>query len=92
MAIVSLTAGLFTDNVGLTDTAARLGDRRWRELLDYYDAMIAAEVLRFRGQLIRTTGDGALATFDRRQGQFGARARCATPRERSKFSFPKVST
>jgi class 3 adenylate cyclase len=69
-----VTAVLFTDIVGSTDTAARLGDRRWRELLDRYDAMVAAEVERFRGRLIKTTGDGALATFD---GPAGA-IRCAS--------------
>jgi class 3 adenylate cyclase len=65
---------LFTDIVGSTDTAARLGDRRWRELLDRYDAMVAAEVECFRGRLVKTTGDGALATFD---GPAGA-IRCAS--------------
>jgi class 3 adenylate cyclase len=69
-----VTAVLFTDIVGSTDTAARLGDGRWRELLDRYDAMVAAEVERFRGRLIKTTGDGALATFD---GPAGA-IRCAS--------------
>ena len=65
---------MFTDIVGSTDTAARLGDRRWRELLDRYDAMVAAEVECFRGRLVKTTGDGALATFD---GPAGA-IRCAS--------------
>ena len=60
----AVTAVLFSDVVGSTDTAARLGDRRWRELLDRYDAMVVAEVEGFRGRLIKTTGDGALATFD----------------------------
>jgi class 3 adenylate cyclase/DNA-binding CsgD family transcriptional regulator len=69
-----VTAVLFTDIVGSTDTAVRLGDGRWRELLDRYDAMVAAEVERFRGRLIKTTGDGALATFD---GPAGA-IRCAS--------------
>ena len=88
-----VTAILFTDIVGSTDTAARLGDRRWRELLDRYDAIVAAEVERFRGRLIETTtGDGALATFDGPAGRSAARVRCATPRERSTFSCAKAST
>jgi class 3 adenylate cyclase len=58
-------AVLFTDIVGSTDKAARLRDRRWGEPLDHYEAMVAAEVERFCGRLIKTTGDGALATFDR---------------------------
>jgi class 3 adenylate cyclase len=59
-----LATVLFTDIVGSTEHAARLGDRRWRDLLATHDALVRAEVLRFRGGLIKTTGDGALATFD----------------------------
>jgi class 3 adenylate cyclase len=55
---------LFTDIVGSTQRAAELGDRRWRELLDEHDAAVRAAVGRFQGRLIKTTGDGALVTFD----------------------------
>jgi class 3 adenylate cyclase len=55
---------LYTDIVGSTEHAARLGDRRWRDLLTTHDAVVRAEVLRFRGGLVKTTGDGVLATFD----------------------------
>jgi class 3 adenylate cyclase len=59
-----LASVLFTDIVGSTDMAAALGDRRWREVLDRHDALTQEEVARFRGRVIKTTGDGALATFD----------------------------
>jgi class 3 adenylate cyclase len=59
-----LATVLFTDIVGSTEHAARLGDRRWRDLLATHDAVVRAEVLRFRGGLVKTTGDGVLATFD----------------------------
>jgi class 3 adenylate cyclase/pimeloyl-ACP methyl ester carboxylesterase len=59
-----LATVLFTDIVGSTEHAARLGDRRWRDLIAAHDAVVRAEVLRFRGELVRTTGDGVLATFD----------------------------
>jgi class 3 adenylate cyclase len=59
-----LATVLFTDIVGSTEHAARLGDRRWRNLLATHDAVVRAEVLRFRGGLVKTTGDGVLATFD----------------------------
>jgi class 3 adenylate cyclase len=59
-----LATVLFTDIVGSTEHAARLGDRRWRDLLATHDALARAEVLRFRGGLVKTTGDGVLATFD----------------------------
>jgi class 3 adenylate cyclase len=69
-----LSTILFTDIVESTQTAARLGDRDWRGLLDDHDSITHREVERFRGRVIKSTGDGALATFDG-----PARAvRCAT--------------
>jgi class 3 adenylate cyclase len=59
-----LSTVLFTDIVGSTETATRLGDRKWREVLDGHDQLVATEVSRSRGRLVKTTGDGALATFD----------------------------
>jgi len=55
---------LFTDIVGSTQRAAELGDQRWREVLDEHDAMVRKLIDRFQGKLVKTTGDGALATFD----------------------------
>jgi class 3 adenylate cyclase len=55
---------LFTDVVGSTDQAAGMGDRRWSELLATHDSLTRAELERFRGREIRTTGDGFLAVFD----------------------------
>jgi class 3 adenylate cyclase len=55
---------LFTDIVESTKRAAGIGDRRWRELLDNHDRMAARQVHRFGGRLVKTTGDGILATFD----------------------------
>ena len=59
-----LATVMFTDVVGSTDQAAGMGDRRWRELIATHDALTRAELERFRGREIRTTGDGFLATFD----------------------------
>jgi class 3 adenylate cyclase len=55
---------LFADVVGSTEHAARLGDRRWRDLLDAYYGVVRAELARFRGREIDTAGDGVFATFD----------------------------
>jgi class 3 adenylate cyclase/pimeloyl-ACP methyl ester carboxylesterase len=55
---------LVTDIVGSTRLAAELCDRRCRELLDRHDETVRAELDRFRGQMIRSTGDGILAMFD----------------------------
>jgi len=59
-----LATVLFTDIVGSTEQAAALGDQRWRRLLDRHDRVARAEVERFRGRLVKSTGDGILATFD----------------------------
>ncbi|MGH2864494.1 MAG: alpha/beta fold hydrolase [Solirubrobacteraceae bacterium] len=59
-----LATVLFTDIVDSTRTAAALGDRRWREMLDGYDQATAAALEVFRGRQVKTTGDGTLATFD----------------------------
>ncbi len=59
-----LATVMFTDVVGSTDQAAGMGDRRWSELFATHDGLTRAELERFRGREIRTTGDGFLATFD----------------------------
>jgi class 3 adenylate cyclase len=59
-----LATVLFTDIVRSTEHAAQVGDRRWKELLAAHDALLADEVERFRGRMVKSTGDGALATFD----------------------------
>lgn len=55
---------LFTDIVGSTATAANLGDERWKALLAQHNGIVRAQLARFRGRQIDTTGDGMLATFD----------------------------
>jgi len=59
-----LATVMFTDIVGSTERAAELGDRRWHEILDEHDRIVARHVEQFRGHYIKHTGDGALATFD----------------------------
>jgi pimeloyl-ACP methyl ester carboxylesterase/plasmid stabilization system protein ParE len=59
-----LASVLFTDIVGATETAARLGDRRWRELLERHHAAVRAELERHRGRELDTAGDGFMAAFD----------------------------
>jgi class 3 adenylate cyclase len=60
----ALATVLFTDVVGSTQQAAGLGDAAWRQLLDRHDAIAQREVERWRGRLVKSTGDGLLATFD----------------------------
>ena len=68
-----LATVLFTDLVDSTKLAAICGDQRWREIRVEHDAICLSTVEEHRGNWIKSTGDGILATFD---GQ--ARAiRCA---------------
>jgi class 3 adenylate cyclase len=55
---------LFTDIVGSTKHAAKLGDRVWRELLDRHNELIREQLTRYRGREVGTAGDGFLAIFD----------------------------
>jgi class 3 adenylate cyclase len=59
-----LATVLFTDIVDSTRRAVELGDRRWREFLERHDEITRAEITRFRGRVVKNTGDGFLATFD----------------------------
>jgi class 3 adenylate cyclase len=59
-----LATVLFTDIVGSTELASRLGDRAWRDLLERHHALVRTELARFRGREVDTAGDGFLATFD----------------------------
>ncbi|HEV3377505.1 MAG TPA: adenylate/guanylate cyclase domain-containing protein, partial [Thermoleophilaceae bacterium] len=46
-----------------TSKAAELGDRQWRTLLEAHHAAVRAQVARYSGNVIRSTGDGFFATF-----------------------------
>jgi class 3 adenylate cyclase len=59
-----LTTVLFLDVVASTRRASELGDLAWGQLLGRYLEGARAELTRFRGRLIKTTGDGLLAIFD----------------------------
>jgi class 3 adenylate cyclase len=59
-----LATVLFTDIADSTRTAAELGDRRWHELLDRHARTVEEEVRRAGGRVVKSTGDGFLATFD----------------------------
>jgi class 3 adenylate cyclase len=55
---------LFTDLVGSTALAARMGDAAWKELLARHYDRVRRELERFRGHEVKTTGDGLLILFD----------------------------
>lgn len=69
-----LATVLFTDIVDSTATAAELGDRAWKALLERHHSAVRTELVRHRGVEQDTAGDGFFASFDG-----PARAiRCAT--------------
>jgi class 3 adenylate cyclase len=78
-----LATVLFTDIVGSTERATELGDRHWRELLERHDRLARREVGRHRGRVVKSTGDGLLATFDgpARAVRAGAAMRDAASKE-----------
>ncbi|HEY3021008.1 MAG TPA: adenylate/guanylate cyclase domain-containing protein [Solirubrobacteraceae bacterium] len=59
-----LSTVLFTDIVESTKTAATLGDRRWREVLERHADATSRALARFGGREIKSMGDGIMATFD----------------------------
>lgn len=59
-----LATVLFTDIVASTAQAAALGDEIWSGRLSHHDQVIARYVAAFRGRVVKSTGDGALAIFD----------------------------
>jgi class 3 adenylate cyclase len=59
-----LATVLFTDIVGSTGLAAKLGDARWQVLLDEHHRAARRVLERFGGREVKTTGDGVLVTFD----------------------------
>jgi pimeloyl-ACP methyl ester carboxylesterase len=59
-----LATVLFTDIVSSTERTASVGDQSWSRLLDDHDRVARQEMDRYRGRLVKTTGDGLVATFD----------------------------
>jgi class 3 adenylate cyclase len=59
-----LATVMFTDIVSSTERAARLGDRRWHDLVTSHDRVVHEQIAIYRGRTIRSTGDGVFASFD----------------------------
>ena len=59
-----LATVLFTDIVGSTALASRLGDAEWRGLLERHHALVRRELARHHGRELDTAGDGFFAAFD----------------------------
>jgi class 3 adenylate cyclase len=59
-----LATVLFTDIVDSTGSAARLGDQRWREVLEGHRKGVRDALARHGGREVKTLGDGFLVSFD----------------------------
>jgi class 3 adenylate cyclase/predicted alpha/beta hydrolase len=59
-----LATVLFTDIVDSTRRAGELGDRAWRDVLERHDALAQRAVQAQGGRVVKSIGDGMLATFD----------------------------
>jgi class 3 adenylate cyclase len=59
-----LATVLFVDMVSSTELAARLGDRRWHELLARYRRIVRQTLRRAGGREVDNAGDGFFAVFD----------------------------
>jgi class 3 adenylate cyclase len=60
----ALRTVLFTDIVASTQHAAAAGDERWRAVLHRFGEITANLTQQFGGTVVKSTGDGHLATFD----------------------------
>jgi class 3 adenylate cyclase len=66
---------LFTDLVGSTSIGLEVGDLRAMELLGVHDRIATGAVTREGGEVVKHTGDGILASFDRIDGALRAEIR-----------------
>lgn len=54
---------LFTDIVGSTEMAVLLGDAAWADLLERHHSVVRAQLRRFSGEEMDTSGDGFFVVF-----------------------------
>ena len=59
-----LATVLFTDIVDSTARAEALGDQAWSDLRAAHDKAVRQQIERYRGNVVKSLGDGFLATFD----------------------------
>ncbi len=60
----ALRTVLFTDIVASTQHSAAAGDQRWRAVLHRFGEITTELTQQFGGTVVKSTGDGHLATFD----------------------------
>lgn len=60
----TLASIVLTDIVDSTRLAGAMGAARWRQTIGAHNSRATAAIERQRGRLVKTTGDGVLASFD----------------------------
>lgn len=60
----ALATIVFCDVVDSTRRVEQLGDRQWQQMLDRLDDLVGRQTERFRGRVVKSTGDGHLTVFD----------------------------
>ncbi len=60
----ALRTVLFTDIVASTERVAADGDERWRAVLQRFGEVTTEATERYRGTVVKSTGDGYLITFE----------------------------
>jgi class 3 adenylate cyclase len=56
---------LFTDLVGSTESLVALGEDRYDSVRDEHDALVGGTIAARHGEIVKSTGDGYMATFRR---------------------------
>ena len=72
MATVQLAAVLFCDLVGSTEQRVRLGDAAFDARRRDFDASVMQAIIEHRGVVVKSLGDGAMATFGTPSDAFAA--------------------
>jgi adenylate cyclase len=79
---------LFSDIEGSTQLNDRLGDAAWVRLLAAHDGVVRARVERYRGQVVKTAGDGFMVAF--RDSQAACRAALGIQKDLRRSLDPKL--
>ena len=53
----------FSDIENSTQLNARMGDRTWVKVLEAHDQVLRARIAQYRGQVVKTAGDGFMVAF-----------------------------
>jgi class 3 adenylate cyclase len=65
---------LFTDLVGSTESLVALGEDRFDAVRDEHDVLVGGTLATYAGEIVKSTGDGYMATFRQAGDAVGAAA------------------